>query len=560
MKQTRRDFLKRGALTCACCAGWTANRMSSNFNTLCAQSPAGEPIRFYPDGVHKRIDAPQRVFHVSAAVEMFEECPDLPDIWKEAGITDAWICTWFYGYFPYPWEKIDYWLKRIIQAGLQPHLISVPFCHGGGALDPRTEGFPNLPPEHWKIAKRWNGSENWGFSWHEPTDTEGADAIRTLVNRYGSFDYFLDDDFRFASAPGDIGGCVCEQCRADFFKTSEINPNRWDELMTDLQDNRDTALRRAWCDYFCDRLTYCFRAFQNASDQVDLGIMVMYMGCERNGIRLDDYRDALFRVGEGGFNDGWYDPIAAKTIELFSSLLHRRFCAPGRAFSETTVFPAGTLSVENMASKLSVSTLSDVRNTCFMSGLRPIEPEFWPVLNKRMQSERQFHAKLLNQKPKGPFKHYYGSAARYCAGENAYSLFLACGVPFEVCDELPNDGYVFLADADANAVERGAVEPTGAKLIARFQSQANRFTAVAEQLEALFEFRRAILLQLQEQQIPYVEEEIPIVLAWYPDVNLVYLWNLSKEDKTFHLRCGEKLVALKIKDRDSLLIDMAQLA
>lgn len=556
MKQTRRTFLKNASLgACAVCG---SSRLARSSRLLFGDEP-GPKFPLYKEGEYQRIDSQERTYHISCSLDMFDVNPDFPEIWREAGVTDAWLSAWFYGYFPYPWEKEDYWLGRLRDAGIRPHLLSVPFCHGGGALDPRSEGFPNLPPSHWKIAKRWDGRENWGWSWHSPADAEGVEAIKTLYNRYGACDYFLDDDFRFATAPGDIGGCVCEECRKDFLEKSGLGEERWNEVLDDLRNNSETPLLHAWVDYFCDRLTECFRAWQNAVPQVDVGIMVMYMGCERSGIRLDDYKDVLFRVGEGGFSDGWYNSDKTKTIELYSSLLHRRFCQPGRAFSETTVFPEKSLSAENMASKLAISTISDVRNTCFMSGMVPIDVNHWPTLSKRMAHEKETHSKLLGQKAQGPFKHFYGVSSRYCAGDNAYSLFLALGVPFEVCDEIPADGWTFLSDPDAVAVDRGALTSAGSTLVSRLESAANRFVKVPEDYESLFEFRRSILVRLQEENVPYVEEEIPVVLAWYPDVNAVYVWNITNEDKTFHIRRGDKLIATKLGALESQLIDLKTL-
>ena len=149
-------------------------------------------------------------------------------------------------YSGYTWEKLDHCLDLIQRAGLRPHLISVPFCHGGGALDPRSEGFPNLPPEHWKRVQRWDGTEQWGFSWHQPADSEGAQAIKTLYERYGVFDYFLDDDFRFAASPGVIGGCVCDQCRSDFLTKFGYRHDRWNDVIDDVRNSSETEYLHAW--------------------------------------------------------------------------------------------------------------------------------------------------------------------------------------------------------------------------------------------------------------------------------------------------------------------------
>jgi len=555
MKQNRRDFLTRsaaGALISTTCgySGWSAGQNVFGGEDFQPTHP------LYAPGEYHRIDAQQRTFHICACMEALEQYDGLIDCWKEAGIEDVWMCNWFYGHYAYPWDGFDSWSERLKEAGFRRHLIGVPFCHGGGALDPRDpDSFPNLPPKHWKIAKRWDGSENWGFSWHSPADTEGAEAIKFFYKKYGACDFFLDDDFRFASSPGVIGGCVCPECKAGFLKASGISENRWEEVLDDLRNNSDTPLLRAWVDYFCDRLLYCYNVYQNAVADVDVGIMVMYMGCERGGIRLDAYRDSLFRVGEGMFSDNWFDPPKNKSIELYSSLLHRRFCHPGRAFSETTVYPEKTLSAENMATKLSVSTISDVRNTCFMSGVRAIPPEYWPVIAPRMKKEREIHSRLLGQKAAGPFKHFYGLAARYLGGDNANSLFLTLGVPFEVCDEIPKDGWTFLSDADAAEMERGELKSAGSTCIARMNSGANRFIKVDEDFDSLFAFRRSILEKLQADNIPYVEEETPVVLAWYPGTKAMYLWNLLNEDLVLHLRMGGKRVAVELKALDSALVE-----
>lgn len=542
---SRRDFIKNTSLCSLSLGAYVPRPLIGSENRKL----------LYADGEYQKIDSIERTFHISCAFDMFDQYENLPELWSESGITDAWLCTWFYGYFPYSWDKLDYWFNRLKQAGLRPHLISVPFCHGGGALDPRDSEFPNIPPEHWKIAKRWDGSTNWGFSWHTPADTEGANAIKVLYDRYGAFNYFLDDDFRFASSPSLIGGCVCDECKKDFLRKSGLNDSRWDEVLSDVRNNHDTPFLRSWVDFFCDRLTQCYKTYSSAVSQVDVGIMVMYMGCERGGIRLEDYRDSLFRVGEGGFSDSWYGNVKFKTIELYSSLFHRRFCQPGRAFSETTVYPEKTLSAENMASKLSISTMSDVRNTCFMSGLRAIPPQYWPILTKRMTLEKEYHRQILGHKPRGPFKHFYGKASRYLAGDNAYSLFLALGVPFEVCDEIPSDGWTFLSDPDAQEVERGGLTANGSILISRHSSTANRFMKVAEAFDDLYAFRRSILPELRESKIPYVEEETPVVLAWYPDVRRIYLWNVEEKEKMLHIRIGKKQIEVNLGERGSVLLD-----
>ena len=120
----------------------------------------------------------------------------------------------------------------------------------------------------------------------------------------------------------------------------------------------------------------------------------MYLGSEKAGIRLTDYRDVPFRVGEFMFNDRSFAPVKGKTDELFSCLFHRRFARPELAYSETTAFPADQLSARNMAAKLTVSTLSDVRNTMFMSGATPFPRQHWQTLAPAMKQHAGLHRKI----------------------------------------------------------------------------------------------------------------------------------------------------------------------
>lgn len=550
MNLTRRHFLKTASLSVPALTG----------PMLFPGTPRAEPL--FPPETYQKIDSPERRFHLSASVDVLDIDPDLPPLWKESGVTDVWVDTWFYGHFPHPWEKTDRYIDRLRSLGLTPHFIAFPFCHGGGALSPSDpDAFPNLPPPHWKRAKRFDGSEIWGFSWHEPADQELLDASRFLLDRYGPYNLFLDDDFRFANSPSDIGGCVCDECRREFLQKTAQPACRWDELLDDRRENRDTPLLRSWVDFVCDKLTYCFNKTADALPDVDLGIMVMFMGSEHSGIRLDDYHGHLFRVGEMMFNDFWFNDLRNKARELFSSLFHRRFCSPGRAFSETTGYRIANLSPQNMAAKLTVSTLSDVRNTMFMSGLEMIPASYWSVLAPRIRKEAKLHHQIRGRKATGPFKHFWGTADRYMQGDDAFCLFLLTGVPFEVCDTLPTDGWTFLGNASADEMERGLLLSPGTVCLARKDSVSGRYRKLAESFESLFEFRRSLLVTFREKRIPYIEEEIPLVLGQYtlgdgsPD--LLLLWNVNDEEKTVHLKIGEETKVVTVAALDSALVPMA---
>ena len=101
---------------------------------------------------------------------------------------------------------------------------------------------------------------------------------------------FLDDDFRLAQSPGVIGGCFCPEHKQEFLQRTGLGDEaQWSELLDAVKQRRLTPALRAWVEYTCDQLTACFRAQQKAAPGVQLGIMVMYLGAEKAGIRLTDY-------------------------------------------------------------------------------------------------------------------------------------------------------------------------------------------------------------------------------------------------------------------------------
>ncbi len=286
-----------------------------------------------------------------------------------------------------------------------------------------------------------------------------------------------------------------------------------------VRARRLDAVLRNWVEYTCGQLTQCFRTIQKAAGGLALGIMVMYLGSEKAGIRLEDYRGAGFRVGELMFDDRSFSPVKGKTDELFSALFHRRFTAPERAYSETTAFPADRLSARNMAAKLVISTLADVRNTMFMSGLKPFPLAHWETLGPAMRKQAAIHARVAGYAPRGPFKHWWGTAARYVGDDKPYSLFLASGVPFEVCHEPPREGWTFLSDADA-----GSMRPP---------VEAVTRSTLPETLGSLFAFKRRIRTQLEN--VPFIEDDKPAVCSWLPGARRVLLWNLAESKETFSL-------------------------
>jgi hypothetical protein len=184
-----------------------------------------------------------------------------------------------------------------------------------------------------------------------------------------------------------------------------------------------------------------------------------------------------------------------------------------------------------------ISTVADVRNTMFMSGLTPFPAEYWGGLGEAMRQQAALHAKVSGHLPRGPLKHFWGEAER-CVGEDRpFSLWLALGVPFEVVGDLPRDGWTFLSDFDARELADSAREADSV-LVCR-DTAARRpvhAVALAETLPELFAWKRRIAGQLT--QVPHVVEDEPAVCAWYPTAGQVIVWNLSGSPKALTVRAG----------------------
>jgi hypothetical protein len=177
-----------------------------------------------------------------------------------------------------------------------------------------------------------------------------------------------------------------------------------------------------------------------------------------------------------------------------------------------------------MAAKLAISTLSDVRHTMMMSGLTPFPRSHWDTLAPAMRKQAALHAGVAGHTPRGPFKHWWGEAARYVGDDKPYSLFLASGVPFEVCDAPPRQGWAFLSDADADSFRSTAVAVTR--------------KTVPETLADLYALKRQMRKTLRD--VPFVEDEKPVVCSWLPTARRVLLWNLSERRETFSLVYRDK--------------------
>jgi len=489
---------------------------------LCAAMAVGSEAGSWPER------AGVRRFHACISALALERHPELPAIVARAGVSDVWMAGFLFGY----WYRTPAQLRQLARVfeghGLRTHIVNVPLGHPGNALGVVDENTPVTPPAHWRFAQRPDGSAYAGTSIHPPAQEENVRAIRDL-HRAGFREVFLDDDFRVAISPGQIGGCFCPACREEFLQSTGYRQDAIPELLDCVATRTPSAVLGAWIDHWCGKLHDMLLAQQRAMPGGEVGIMVMYLGAEKAGIPLDRLSSVPFRVGELMFDDASFGTPKGKADELFSALFHRRFSPPESAYSETTAYPADRLSARNMAAKLTVSLIADVRNTMFMSGLLPFPIEHWDALGPAMAESARLHERIAGHRPQGPVKHYFGVDERLVGEDQPFSLFLAMGVPFEVVDELPTTGWTFLGNADARAVAEGRLRSHGRRLYVRpgVLGSHRDLIPVSEDLSGLMALKQTLIPRLRG--VPYVLESVPAVLAWYPTAHCGLVWNLSEQ-------------------------------
>ncbi len=499
-----------------------------------------------------------RRFHISLSSLGIKENPEIPGLAAAAGVTDVWLASFLYGHWyskPQDLKILAAELKN--KYNLNAHIINVPLGHPGNALGVDENKITSTPPAHWKNACTVDGKLYSGTSIHAPAVKENVAAMEKL--QQAGFDaVFLDDDFRVAKYPGIIGGCFCDDCRRDFLNKFGYSASQWEILIDSVLKRNSSDILRSWVDFWDDRLYAMFTAMQQAAPKINLGIMVMYLGAEKAGIALDKFSNVPFRVGELMFSDRDFDRLKGKTDELFSSLFHRRFAKPELAYSETTAFPNDALSGANIAAKLSVSLLSDVRNTMFMSGALPYPADRWQFIAPAMKKSAELHKIVAGHHPAGPFKHYWGWDSRIVGKDKPFSLFLASGIPFEVVDKLPNDGWVFLSDEDAKAVEENRLIPAKSTLIARSGSVKGKekIKLINEDMHDIFSLKKKVIPLLHD--IPYADGDIPVIFSWYPDIKSALLWNVNNSRETFRVMLNGKTVrSIEIAPLDVEIVRLA---
>jgi hypothetical protein len=201
-----------------------------------------------------RVTPKAREFHVCLTPQAILEDSEFPATLKGTGVSCVWLAGFFYGYWPWPLASLQTARDRLERAGLETRVVNVPLGHPGDSVGSKDGSFPLTPPSYWRLGTTFDGKTYSGTSLHAPATEENVAALRNL-RKSGFTQVFLDDDFRLARGPEQIGGCFCEEHGTRFLHRTGFAPARWPELLDDVRSRRMTPLLRAWIEFTCDELT-----------------------------------------------------------------------------------------------------------------------------------------------------------------------------------------------------------------------------------------------------------------------------------------------------------------
>ncbi|MBE6675488.1 MAG: hypothetical protein E7594_01465 [Ruminococcaceae bacterium] len=300
---------------------------------------------------------------------------------KQAGVETVWLDAYAYGTHLATEQELMDAKKLLEQHGFRVQVLTVPVGHGGGALL-GDGGDPGIPPA-WQSRINASGQPVAFASCMR--GERMLDDSRAVAQRYcelGFTEIFFDDDLRAGPWGPALQGCCCPACmRAFGQKYPQYAHLSAPEIFAAATEGDD--LWNAWSDVQCDAVLSFLE--QTVPDGMTPGVMVMHNGDRRHGVDINRikkrYPNALFRVGEGHFEDASFThPLAGDAI---AHSIRAHLCAIGsseNAFSESTVYPENALSPEHLVQKLRLEISLGLRNLFLMSGLFFLDEPYWQAI------------------------------------------------------------------------------------------------------------------------------------------------------------------------------------
>ncbi|MBQ9150719.1 MAG: hypothetical protein IJX72_00605 [Clostridia bacterium] len=299
---------------------------------------------------------------------------------KAAGVRTVWLDNYVYGEWQNSLEDARRAKAMLEAEGFEVQAICVPLGHGSNALN-GDEADPTLP-ETWQNRVDYNGNRQGTTTCvDDAVIAHYREAVR-IHRELGFTKLFYDDDLRMGSWGPHLQGCYCDRCLDRFYKKYPQfdGMSRADIVRLGVPGSE---VREAWETIQCDAVLRFLD--ETTPEGLTPGIMVMHNGDRRHGLDIprikEHFPNALFRVGEGHFDDGCFNhPACRPSIETCIKKHLSLIGSVENAFSETTTYPVGALSPENWVEKMRWEISCGLRNLYLMSGNVFLTDPYWEAL------------------------------------------------------------------------------------------------------------------------------------------------------------------------------------
>lgn len=299
---------------------------------------------------------------------------------KSAGVETIWLINYIYGEWQNSLENCRKAKALLEDEGFEVQALCVPLGHGSNALN-GDDTDPTLPAT-WQNRIDAHGLRQGTTTCVDDIVIQHYREAMQIHKELGFTQVFHDDDLRMGGWGSSLQGCYCDRCLNRFYNKypqfdgmSRADIVRFGVLGSDV--------REAWETVQCDAILRFLK--ETTPEGMIPGIMVMHNGDRRHGIDIprikEAFPNALFRVGEGHFNDrDVTHPMGRASLE---QSLHKHLALIGsveHAFSETTTYPVGALSPEHFVEKIRWEIRCGLRNIFLMSGTIFLTDPYWEAL------------------------------------------------------------------------------------------------------------------------------------------------------------------------------------
>ncbi|MBE5791231.1 MAG: hypothetical protein IJN21_03820 [Clostridia bacterium] len=315
---------------------------------------------------------------------------------KKAGVEHVWLFAYFYGRHESDPDEIYKARKRLMDEGFQTGVISVPVGHPGNSLNPDDDTLELQIKNTWKYRVDRNGNnEYFSACINEEMIRDNRSAAKEYA-QMGFTRHFFDDDLRLGNWQGPVQGCFCDKCIEKFNQKYNVNCDRALLKRAADEENGLEDLTKMWIQYNTSKITGFMQ--ETRVSEMQSGVMVMHMGDERHGISISDIKkavpDCLFRVGEMFFNDETYSKPEYREMLKAGVKKHLSLIGENTAYSETTVFPAASMSIENFLHRMNTEIELGLRNIFLMSGTWFYSEPYWNAIIENRNALEEKAARL----------------------------------------------------------------------------------------------------------------------------------------------------------------------